>query len=164
MDLVKLFEMQSTLDSHIETQPGLGETDLNEKKILALMVELGELANETRCFKFWSLKSPSARETILEEYVDGIHFILSIGLEGGFENTMIEGTAEQKQDRDLTALFLTLYENINRYRIKKSVETYVEMFSQYLILGEALGFSSQDIENAYYEKNKVNYTRQKEGY
>ena len=78
-----LFSLQRELDNRIVQEHELEGQNLFEKKLLALMVEVGELANETRCFKYWSKKAPSPKETILEEYVDGIHFILSLGLELG---------------------------------------------------------------------------------
>src|SRR5690625_6269037 len=83
MDWTTLFSMQETLDKHIIDNHQLQQKDLMEEKYLALLVELGELANETRCFKFWSTKPASARKKILEEYVDGVHFILSLGIEKG---------------------------------------------------------------------------------
>ncbi len=49
-----LFQSQKQLDDHIEKEKGLQGQDLLDKKILALQVELGELANEWRWFKFWS--------------------------------------------------------------------------------------------------------------
>src|SRR5690606_6157450 len=55
MNLSKLFEMQAKLDAHIEREhPCKENEDRLVKKILALQVELGELANEWRGFKFWS--------------------------------------------------------------------------------------------------------------
>src|SRR5690625_3503887 len=79
-----LFEMQQKLDTYIKDNHNLENENLFDKKILALLVELGEIANETRCFKFWSTKEPNSIDIILEEYVDNIHFLLSIGLEKGF--------------------------------------------------------------------------------
>ena len=78
MNLQKLFQMQNTLDKRIQAEHHLEGVPLLHKKILSLQVELGELANETRCFKFWSTKKPSSNDVILEEYVDCLHFILSI--------------------------------------------------------------------------------------
>ncbi|MGG3951379.1 dUTP diphosphatase, partial [Geobacillus thermodenitrificans] len=47
MNLQKLFEMQRQLDEYIEREhPRQEGEDRLSKKILALMVELGELANE----------------------------------------------------------------------------------------------------------------------
>ena len=54
MDLKPYFEAQAKLDEHIIQQKGLQGQDLLDKKILALQVELGELANEARFFKYWS--------------------------------------------------------------------------------------------------------------
>ena len=82
MNLHKLFTMQHALDQYIQSNKQVTE-DVFMKKGLALIVELAELANETRCFKFWSEKGPSERSVILEEYVDSIHFILSLGIEKG---------------------------------------------------------------------------------
>ena len=61
MNLQKLFTMQEALDHYIQTNKQVTE-DVFTKKGLALLVELAELANETRCFKFWSEKGPSERE------------------------------------------------------------------------------------------------------
>src|SRR5690554_5668076 len=120
MRLKKLFDIQRKLDERIVEKHGLQGEDLLDKKILALQVELGELANEWRVFKFWSddqeprttskcrkclgegkgyffgRRWTGNKETcitcggtginenenpLLEEYVDCLHFILSIGLE-----------------------------------------------------------------------------------
>lgn len=55
MNLQNLFELQKQLDEHIyEDHPVQDGEDRLAKKILALQVELGELANEWRGFKFWS--------------------------------------------------------------------------------------------------------------
>src|SRR5690625_1828695 len=54
MNLTKLLKMQKVLDDRIVEEKGLQGVDLLDKKILALLTELGELANEWRGFKFWS--------------------------------------------------------------------------------------------------------------
>ncbi len=56
MNLTKLFELQSKLDEHIIKEKGLEGADLLSKKIRALQVELGQLAQNWRGFKFWSEK------------------------------------------------------------------------------------------------------------
>ena len=57
MDITQLFDMQRALDAYIQSNRK-EQTDVFREKGLALLVELGELANETRCFKFWSKKGP----------------------------------------------------------------------------------------------------------
>src|SRR5690606_21727353 len=91
MNLYKLFKIQAKLDEKIVKEKGLEGQDLLDKKILALQVELGELANCWRGFKYWSNDQEpitkidignsqySIVNPLLEEYVDCLHFILSIG-------------------------------------------------------------------------------------
>lgn len=162
VNLAKLFMMQKELDTKIETQHQLQQEILFDRKILALLVEVGELANETRCFKFWSVKPPASIDVILEEYVDGIHFILSLGLEIDIEPTI---HFENKQDkRTVTEQFLYVYQSITLFKDERSISMYKNMFEEYLFLGELLGFSSAQIEKAYVSKNEVNHERQKQGY
>ena len=151
MNLSKLFEMQRKLDERIIEEKGLQGQNLLDKKILALQVELGELANEWRGFKFWSndqeariqVKIPcrncgghgegyfagykwtgqkekcivcngtgiiGVKNPLLEEYVDGLHFLLSIGLD---ENVGILEEVEISKCADLTSPFLELYNAIS---------------------------------------------------
>lgn len=55
MKFNELFVMQRELDTFIENTQNI-KRDVFKEKGLALMIELAELANETRCFKFWSTK------------------------------------------------------------------------------------------------------------
>ena len=158
-----LFKMQKALDSHIESQHGLENEDLFDRKVLALLVEIGELANETRCFKFWSVKPASETETILEEFVDGVHFILSLGIECGFED-LESITQSQLDELDATKQFLAIYEYAQKFRTSRSKEDYVQLFQSYLKLAQLLGLNEDQIEQAYIKKNEVNYERQRKGY
>ncbi|KOO46874.1 dUTP diphosphatase [Priestia koreensis] len=162
MKLVRLFAMQKELDMHIETTHQLKEENLIQRKVLALLVELGEFANETRCFKFWSVKGASPKETILEEYVDGIHFLLSLGIEFSLHDMDVITSSERGED--VTEQFLKVYDGVLGLRTEPNRQSYVEVFGDYLALGEMLGFTNEDVEDAYMSKNEVNYQRQKEGY
>lgn len=161
LDTKKLFMMQEQLDRHIESEHGLRNEDLTNEKLLALEVEVGELANETRCFKFWSIKPPSEKAVILEEYVDGLHFILSLGLTFGYRPTEKE-LSEQREG--LVAEFLAAFDCITAFRRQSNADRYSELFFTYMALGEQLGFVEEDIHSAYEKKNQVNHTRQESGY
>src|SRR5690625_2361006 len=143
--------MQQNLDTYIANNHDLKDKDLFEEKFLALLVELGELANETRCFKFWSTKEKSETNVILEEYVDNIHFLLSIGLEKGYEfshlNSSITYLHETRQFNNVFAKCLEFYKN-------QTEENYINMFKEYLHLAKLLGFSEEDIQEAYHKKNE----------
>ncbi len=163
MNWEQLFNMQQTLDSRIENEHGLQNEELFQKKVLALLVELGELANETRCFKFWSQKPASHPDIILEEYVDGLHFIMSLGLEKGYhygESTLYGYETVE----ELTLAFQDVYGKVHLFQEDPSEKRYNELFSSFLLLGVKLGFSEEDIQKAYFDKNEKNHQRQEEGY
>lgn len=156
-----LFEKQVKLDEYISDNHNLDESDLFEQKILALLVELGELANETRCFKFWSTKKRNDDTIIIEEYVDNIHFLLSLGLTKGFEFTEIKYT---KSNYDETTQFNLIFQYVTRFKQSPTKANYLELFVAYLQLADILGFSDKAVMKAYDKKNEVNFARQDAGY
>jgi len=161
MNLQHLFKMQKELDDFIEKTQNINRNVFKEKG-LALMVELAELANETRCFKFWSTKGPSERDVILEEYVDSIHFILSLGLLKGF--TAIEKWPVIEEKRDLTETFLMTQDYILKFISQPTEDSYLAIWQCYGLLAYNLGFTFEDVVGAYIEKNEENYNRQRSGY
>lgn len=161
MELTTLFKRQKELDDYIEQKHGLKSQDLFDEKILALFVEISELANETRCFKFWSVKEPSPKQVILEEYVDGIHFLLSLGLS---RNLTPEKAEPFEQEITTTALFNQMYRAIDYFKDQQDEQTFLIVFELYLKLARQLGFTDEDILNAYHEKNDVNFKRQDNNY
>lgn len=162
MNWEKLFSMQQQLDHYIQTNHDVAAAEVFDKKILALLVELGELANETRCFKFWSHKPASERSVILEEYVDGLHFILSIGIDQGFQTDSIAVSTIKGADE--TELFNRVFSAVIRVKELCTLENYLVLFGVFLSLGSKLGFSETDIQAAYYLKNEVNFARQDSDY
>lgn len=161
MNLSKLFTMQRELDAFIQNNR-VGNADVFQEKGLALLVELAELANETRSFKFWSTKGPSPREVILEEYVDSIHFMLSLGIEKGFDD-MYEWPAGEVSG-ELTEVFLKTTESILHFLNELTLESYKNMWIHYGAIAQNLGFTHAQIIEAYILKNEENYKRQQEGY
>lgn len=85
LSLGELYVLQNDLDKFIVDKAfGEDEMDGNDKgflndRLLALFTEVGEFANATRCFKYWSIKPPESKERLLDEYIDIFFFWLSIG-------------------------------------------------------------------------------------
>jgi len=190
MNLNKLFDTQRLLDARIEKEhPRVEGEDRLAKKILALQVELGELANEQRSWKFWSKDQEprtkvfdeeydsihmesiglEQKNPLLEEYVDCLHFILSIGLDYKIDIKSIEVQLKdfnkwETVDKQFNYIFhlagylpyISQKEVIDKY--------YVNLFVDFVGLGEMLGFTWEQIETAYYSKNAINHTRQDTGY
>ncbi|QAS52401.1 dUTP diphosphatase [Halobacillus litoralis] len=179
MNLKKLFEIQGGLDAHIVKEKGLEGQDLLPRKILALQVELGELANEWRGFKFWSndqepkteewtseidsfgKSMPRLRNPLLEEYVDCLHFILSIGLELHVPDEWdLESIVPEKRD-EVNDQFLAFNEFLHE---DLDDSDWLDIADLFVGLGEMLGFTLEQIEEDYLKKNEVNHQRQLTGY
>ena len=78
--LKELLEMQRVLDDAILTEHGeIYNEEIAENMKIALFVELGEMMNELETlFKHWKKKPKYNREKALVEYVDALHFALSL--------------------------------------------------------------------------------------
>ena len=164
MNVSHLFAIQKVLDDRILAEHGLKGSDLFVKKIIALHVELGELANETRSFKYWSKKGPSPREIILEEFVDVLHFTLSLGIDLGCTDLSDALPVHPARRRDLTEQFAVLLTAVSVLAATRAAADYRALFSELFALGNLLGFAAEEIERAYLQKNEKNHQRQNEGY
>lgn len=164
MRLNDIVEMQKVLDGRILTSFNKTSKETVLNRILAMMVELGELANETRCFKYWSKKGPAEREVILEEYVDGIHFIVSLGNEINFNFSEQEIFGVKAFDTEMTQSFITIFKRVCEISENLNDSNFEILFKDYISLGYQLGFSKEDIFGAYESKNKVNHERQENNY
>lgn len=162
INLNKIFEQQIVLDKHIHSQHDVNYDKIHTELKLALIVELAETANEIRSFKFWSNKPSSAKEIVLEEYVDGIHFITSLCIYYKV-NPIFEVIEDKpfKNKRDITNAFIELF---NEATLINSPNQSTAWYSKYLSFGLRLGFSVDDIIQAYEAKNKVNHQRQENNY
>lgn len=166
MNLSKLFEMQKVLDDRIIREKGVEGQDLLPNTILALQVELGELANEWRGFKHWSNDREPRREKMLVEYVDCLHFILSLNLS---ENPDIPYdhpwyTYDLDDGETVVLQFQRCFDDISQFHIDGDVYNIHELMRDFLSLGRILGFTWDEIEQAYMAKNAVNHERQATGY
>lgn len=188
MNLSKLFEIQKILDDRImEEHPELKGQDNLDWKVLALQVELGECANEWRGFKKWShdqvprvrvmkpdtwenLGCPTTEEElnaiddkcwrnpVLEEYADCLSFFLTIGLELGLKNIEL---VKMPRESSVIDCFLEVFSLTNQLDLTGDFDLAISKFFE---LGEMLGFTWDQIEQAYLEKNKENHERQNNGY
>lgn len=112
---------------------------------------------------------------LLVEYVDCLHFVLSIGnslmekyqFDINYEMTfdVIHSTSVQQ--------FLTVFARIHEldgmnfvgvYEGHKFRNAYYVLVLDFFGLGKSLGFTWEEIEQAYLDKNKINHERQVTGY
>lgn len=150
----------------------MSKEELLDNTILALLVEVGELANTTRCFKHWSTKGMMDKEVVLDELADVWHFYLSIGnqLKTRVDHQSLEYENYFMENRSKVDVFLNIYYWANYKTVTPSgrktptVEGYMELGTAINLLGHKLGFTDKEVEQAYIKKHEENYKRQREGY
>lgn len=216
--LEQLYEMQKVLDARIIKEKGLEGQDLLPNTILALQVEIAELAQEWRGFKHWSndrkarteieILCPACdgtgadnwkasedllraghealdfepcldcnatgkigfRNPLLEEYVDCLHFFLSIAGQLDMEPHKVY-VIDDELEGETTTIFTELLVMVARLQPNEEMDKektgflFRAVFGVFVSLGEQrLGFDFDQITAAYMEKNKVNHKRQENGY
>lgn len=161
IDFTELLKAQKELDQVIIGDKKI--ENLTEKKLVALSVELSELFNEIRCFKYWSNKGMSKKEVVLEEFVDVLHFWLSLANDIELKYKHIKSDNNYKDN--LCYGFLELQDSLSRIsvNIKNDCEVAVFMVNV-LKVANTLGFTEKEIIEAYYKKRDINFKRQIEGY
>lgn len=145
MNLQKLYEFQDKLDRNIQARIDVQGKLLLSQKLLALQVKLGELAEETQCFKYWVSKKSPSRKRILEKYIEAIYFILSIGVEKGFKETEFE---VKEVEYELTEFFLNLFIDMNDFMVCSSKDHYITIIEDLLSLSLFYSFTEDDILSA----------------
>lgn len=204
MNFKKLQAMQAKLDEAIlkEKAPMTAEERFN-KTLVALSVEIAEVANTVEHFKFWKdnkgkvdakrfyrieysngdcfyrdrykkadkepiVTSEQAHHvTLVEEASDCLHFLLSLANQldediSTMEYRLNDGMfTKEERYRDLQKL-INYYDFLDEIENKKEwVRFVVEGFHCYTY---SLGVTREELEQAYYKKNKINYERLENGY
>ena len=156
LNLNELYPEQDKLDKYIGKTKGIKMEDYKQERIIALQVEFNELLNELPfIFKYWSNKKMD-RAKALEEYVDGWHFILSIGNDYG----ITEHVYTERNVHDIRVLV----RGINNIISRLDKKDYPVLVDYYILLGEKLNFSEEEVIVAYHSKNETNHARQEDGY
>jgi dimeric dUTPase (all-alpha-NTP-PPase superfamily) len=174
IDFNELIKKQYELDKLIFFKSKKNYINTFNERKLALLVELGELSNEIKSFKYWSIKKSSKNSIILEEYADVLHFIL-----GFFVMYNISGQLEFKNKdfilpsslntdfSSITMLTNRIFKKVcflKENKSKKNVNTIKKILKKFILLGYKLKFNIKTIFRAYDKKNLININRQKKNY
>ena len=163
------------------------------KTLVALSVEIAEVANTVEHFKFWKdnkgkvdskrfltgaeqtyydtvkLEKVTFAEahklTLVEECSDALHFILSLANQVDYKIIGIGKhfkIADDVDSLEKNFLFLNYLMGLALFeRLRSYLEMIIDVFFIYI---NQLGISEQELEQAYYDKNKINYERLENGY
>lgn len=198
MNFKKLQAMQAKLDEAIlaDKAPMTQEERFN-KTLVALSVEIAEVANTVEHFKFWKDNKGKVDDkrfdvvdlrigsrnvywdtveeeelypeqahhlTLVEECSDALHFILSLANQVGVK--IVNFNREENTSKE--DAFIKLLQGIAK--ISTSTTNTVLTIDIRLIFNSLLTYfcllsiTPQELEQAYYDKNKINYERLENGY
>lgn len=161
----EMIKLQKVLDNKILSEHELSGEETIADRLLASFVELGELANEHRGFKYWSKDRNPRRTKMLDEYVDFLHFLVSIGNHYDFieEDKNYEFTP-MSEANSVTEQFLHMIWLFSDLVASPKKEVYEELLVRFVVLGKMIDFHERQIVEAYRKKNEINHERQKENY
>jgi dimeric dUTPase (all-alpha-NTP-PPase superfamily) len=169
--LQEIQDKQRMLDEAIHTRAWKQPEETIMYRIEALSVEIAEMHNEARTFKYWAQK-PAMRAKVIEEAVDVLHFIASIANQWECKLVLppVVATAPQPghcylqlQQRitDLVECMESLQMGSKAFK-EDAVFMFMVAFVTYL---HAVGICPQvDVLNNYVYKHHTNILRQKNGY
>lgn len=165
VDLTHIQKSQVEFVSWLERKPDMinekNQFGVTRKQILATISELFEVGNEAKqVYKWWD-KSPICKKMLLEE----MSYVLShiCNMANSLDEKLIVDI-ELKQVDDLESQFISLTYDILRFTAKTDKVFHKRrmrelVLPQFITLVYSLGFSIEELEEAYKAKLEVNYQR-----
>lgn len=165
-ELIKdMLQMQTKLDEQIMKEHNLTEIT-REQLEMAILDEVGELTHELKGNWCWWKKTqaPVDDNKVLGELVDIWHFVLSWQNHFNHGEKGIEDTCMVERNSKARLSYL-------RNNGVSLTETFCDLVSWewnklegLIAITKYLGFTIEQVYEAYCGKNKINYQRLKEGY
>lgn len=156
-----IYEENKKLDKKFDDLYNINNIDIIRKNKLELLVELGELTNETKCFKYWSNK-PSDMIKVKEEYADCLIMVLSFF--NMFNIRLDESFKIPKIRYDIVDLIGHLYCLCSEFYYNESRDLIKEIFVNFINLGYELALTDNEIIDACLAKIKKNFKRFEVGF
>lgn len=150
MNIANFFPEQKQVNSHIKMDNTLSDYKLLARKHLQLHIKLSDLANETKCYKYWvDDENILDSNTIFEKYVICFKQILSVGLDKNYDD--VDEITITPSEYCLSDQFINLYIDINDLIISPSKDHYITILEDFLSLSISLGFTEQQIIDRFYD-------------
>lgn len=132
-----------------------------ENLTFAFHVELMELANELGFFKHWKQSHEPDHSKVLEELVDCFAFLFHVAIIKRYDKFLKETHADvfAVANMDIMSIFFELKRN----NLESSGQSGAALYLL-TVLAHKLGFTEEELEQAYIAKSDKNIKRQKEGY
>lgn len=161
MNFKDIFEHQKQLDILFTNSMKQRNQEINSKKnsmqkVMALIIEIGEFANEIESFKYWKVNKKNNIEKMKEEYVDAIHFLSSLANEHNLDYIL---EAKFVESKNLDDQFLKTFYLATKFGYSKKTEDLKDLFEHFLAFIFLLNFTFEEVKSAYLQKAKINLQR-----
>ena len=108
------------------------EPNYFEKNCLSLITEIAEFLNETKCFKYWSIKNPD-KDKLKEEYADALIMTLSMF---NYLNINLE-LVEHSKTSNILEIFNELFKDASNI-MNKNILSVKKVFSNLIYISTLL--------------------------
>ena len=152
----EVYITESSIDDMFSSRYGDIRTgEVLKKNCIELLVELGEFINETKCFKYWSIKKPN-KEQVLDELADVLKMLMT------FLHVINKEIKEYELD-DIDCNLMTLINDtyIMATDIMNNIseELIDSMFKNVLGIAYKLELSKKEIIDAIIKKQQIVFDR-----
>ena len=150
-DYTNIYKITRYLDGLFESRYS-NDKEIIWKNKLELLVEFGELANETRCFKYWSIRQTGEKEKVLEEYIDCLFMVLYFC---NITGVSLDEKFPKSNDGDIIETFLNLYNYSSCFDKIPSKDDVKKVLVELDHLAKLLDFTIEDLERVTIKKEKI---------
>lgn len=150
--LKEIYERNKQLDHIFMEKYEKKEPMYFEKNCIEFLVEFGEFVNETKCFKYWSIKKPNL-EDVYEEFADCITMILTMHYVLDLE---IDTLNEHHKSDNVLEIINYIYNQGTKLMTKINEDLVRDLLANLFYLSELLGLDKDKIyETLSYKQDKV---------
>lgn len=145
----EIYENNIRLDQIFMDKYLANEPEYFKKNALEFLVELGEFANETKCFKYWTIKKPN-RADVLEEYADVL--TMALYFLGDLNAKLDNLPGHIESDNILDVINYLYYEGSKMMSNEYCEEIVKDLISNVIYVGELAGISEEEMIDAIKKK------------
>lgn len=142
ININSIYEKEKIINAKFKQKYDYSNPDILYKQILELIIEISELAYETKCFKYWKNDKPSPAEITIPEYADCLMITLCLCDLANVDISNLPQTSEN----DMIKLFIKLHNLASQLTFNLDKKLLLEILSNLLNLSKLLGFSDSELE------------------
>lgn len=148
MEIKSFFKKQREKNTQLNIDSSLSEYKIWARKHLELHTKISQLADETKCYKYWIEEDKEINKSVLfTKYLDCFSSIISIGIDKKYDT--VEEISIKPNDYCLSDQFLNLFIDLNDLIISPSEDHYITLIEDFTSLGITLGYSEAQISESF---------------